>query len=61
MKDLVRRKLYLIASTNLGSETLAMLGIRVRVKLGGKTHRVKPEDRSRSKKKARRGRHNLTG
>ena len=43
----------MIASTDLGSETLTMLGIRIRVKLGGKTYHVKPEDRSESKKKAR--------
>ena len=49
----MRRKLYSIASTDLGSETLAMLGIRVTAKLGGVTHRVEPEDRSGSKRKAR--------
>ena len=57
----MRRKLYSIALTDLGSETLAMLGIRVRMKLGGVTHRVKPEDRSGGKRKARPGRHDLSG
>ena len=56
----MKRKLYLIASTDLGSETLAMLGIRVMAKLGGVTHRVEPEDRSGGKK-ARPERHDLTG
>ena len=37
-KDLVRKKLYSIALTDLGSETLAMLGIRVMAKLGRVTH-----------------------
>ena len=41
----------MIALTNLGSETLAMLG--------GVTHQVEPEDRS-GDKKARPERHNLT-
>ena len=48
----MRRKLYSIASTDLGSETLAMLG--------GVTHRVEPEDRSGGKR-ARPERHDLTG
>ena len=59
-KNLVRRKLYLIAMMNLGSETLAMLGIRVMAKFGGMTHRVEPEDRSGGKR-ARPERHDLTG
>ena len=60
MKDLVRRKLYSIAMTDLGFKTLAMLGIRVIAKLGGVTHRVKPEDRSEGKR-ARPKRYDLMG
>ena len=48
----MRKKLYSIALTDLGSETLAMLG--------GVTHRVELEDRSGGKK-ARPERHDLTG
>ena len=57
---MVRRKLYLIALTNLRFETLVMFGIRVMTKLGGVIHQVEP-DRSEGKKKARPKRHNLTG
>ena len=53
-------KLYLIALTDLGSETLAMLGIRVMAKLGGMTHQVEPENKSGGKR-ARPERHDLTG
>ena len=56
----MRKKFYLIVSTDLGSKTLAMLGIRVMAKLGGVTHGVEPEDRSGGKR-ARPKRHNLTG
>ena len=59
MKDLVRKKPYLIALTDLGSKTLAMLDIRVMTKLGSVTHQVEPEDRSRGKKEGRPERHNL--
>ena len=55
----MRKKPYSIALTNPGSKTLAMLGIRVIVKLGGVTHQVKPENRSGGKKKARPERYNL--
>ena len=48
----MRRKLYSISSTDLGSETLAMLS--------GVTHQVEPEDRSGGKR-ARPERHDLTG
>ena len=48
----MRRKLYLIALTDLGSETLAMLG--------SVTHRVESEDKSGGKR-ARLERHDLTG
>ena len=57
---MVRRKLYLIALTDLGSETLAMLGIRVMAKLGSVIHQIEPENRSGGKRKARPRRHNLT-
>ena len=60
MKNLVKKKLYLITSTDLGSETLSMLGIRVIMKLGGMTHQVEPEDKSEGKKKARLEKHKLT-
>ena len=38
-----------------------MLGIKVRAKLVDVTHQIKSEDRFRSKKKARPGKHNLMG
>ena len=50
----------MIDLTDLGSETLIMLDIRVMAKLGGVTHQIKPEDRSGGKK-ARPERHDLTG
>ena len=52
-KDLVSRKFYSIALTDLRSEILVMLGIRVKVKLDGVTHQVEPEDRSGGKRKTR--------
>ena len=58
---MMKRKLYSISLTDLGSETLAMLGIRVMVKLGGMTHKVEPKDRSGGKRKARPERHDLMG
>ena len=57
----MKKKLYLIASTDLGSKTLAMLVIRVIAKLGSVTYQVEPEDRSGGKKKARSRRHDLIG
>ena len=60
MKDLVRKKLYSIALMDHGSKTLAMLDIKIMAKLGGMTHRVESEDRSRDKGKARPRRYNLT-
>ena len=56
----MRRKIYSIALTDLGSKTLAMLGIRVMAKLGGVTHQVEPKDRSGGKK-AWPERHDLAG
>ena len=41
------------------SKILAMLGIRIMAKLGGMTHQVEHEDKSRGKRKAMHGRHNL--
>ena len=46
---------------DFGSKTLAMLGIKVMVKLSGVTHQVEPKDRFGGKKKARPKKHNLTG
>ena len=59
-KDLMKKKFYSIASTDLGSKTLVIFGIRIMAKFGGMTYQVEPEDRSRSKK-ARPERHDLTG
>ena len=56
----MRKKLYSTPSTDLGSEALVMLGIKIMTKLGGVTYRVEP-DKSGSKKKARPERHDLTG
>ena len=50
----------MIASTDLGSETLAMLGIRLMAKLGGLTYQVELEDRFGGQR-ARLERHDLTG
>ena len=55
----MKRKLYSTALTDLGSEALAMLDIRVMGKLGDVTHRVEPE-RSGGKR-ARPEKHDLTG
>ena len=41
-KNLIRKKLYLIALISLRSETLAIFGIRIIVKFGGVTHQIKP-------------------
>ena len=51
----------MIALTDLRSETLAMLGIKVMAKLGGMTYWVESENRSRGKRKARSGKHDLMG
>ena len=50
---MLRIKFYLIALINYRSKILAILGIRVMVKLGNITYWIELEDRSKGKKKAR--------
>ena len=52
-KNLMKRKLYSIALTKLRYKTLAMLGIKNKLKLGGVIHWVELEDKSGGKRKAR--------
>lgn len=49
----MKKKLYLIDLTDFGSETMVILGIKITIKLGGVIYQIKPENKSKRKKKTR--------
>ena len=53
MKNLIKKKLYLIVLTDFEYKILAIFSIRVIVKFDSMIHQIKLENRFEDKKKAR--------